>query len=65
MNDRTQAAALAAQWRGVAAEDADQITAPVSALLRGRSHRLLRSLLRPHKRAARAFRRHPTMTSIP
>jgi ATP-binding cassette subfamily B protein len=49
--DRTRAAALAAQWRGVAAEDADQITAPVSALLRGRSHRLLRSLLRPHKRA--------------
>jgi len=27
MNDRTPAAALAAQWRGVAAEDADQITA--------------------------------------
>ena len=50
MKDASGAAALAAQWRGVAAEDADVITAPVSALLRGRSHRLLRSLLRPHKR---------------
>lgn len=39
------------RWRGVAAEDAEVITAPVSALLRGRSRRLLDSLLRPHRRA--------------
>ncbi|HET6794139.1 MAG TPA: ABC transporter ATP-binding protein [Acidimicrobiales bacterium] len=43
-------AVLAARWRGVAAESADEITAPMSALLRGRSHRLLRDLLRPHRR---------------
>ena len=42
---------LATAWRGVAAEDAEVITAPVSALLRGRSQRLLRSLLAPHRRA--------------
>ncbi|HZU72524.1 MAG TPA: ABC transporter ATP-binding protein [Acidimicrobiales bacterium] len=42
--------ALAAQWRGVAAEGAEEITAPVGALLRGRSHRLLRDLLSPHRR---------------
>jgi ATP-binding cassette subfamily B protein len=49
--ERTSAprAALAAEWRGVAAEDADQLTAPVSAMLRGRSRRLLGSLLRPHQ----------------
>ena len=42
---------LATAWRGVAAEDAEIITAPVSAMLRGRSRRLLNSLLRPHGRA--------------
>jgi len=42
---------LATAWRGVAAEDAEVITAPVSALLRGRSQRLLRSLLAPHRRS--------------
>ncbi|HEV2369612.1 MAG TPA: ABC transporter ATP-binding protein [Acidimicrobiales bacterium] len=50
MSDRSNVA-LAAQWRGVAAEGAEEITAPVSALLRGRSYRLLRDLLRPHKRS--------------
>jgi ATP-binding cassette, subfamily B, bacterial len=44
-------AALAAKWRGVAAEDADVITAPMSAMLRGRSQRLLRAVLAPHKPA--------------
>src|SRR5262249_23324488 len=37
-------------WRGIAAEDADQLTAGVSALLRRRARRLLTDLLRPHKR---------------
>lgn len=40
---------LATRWRGVAAEDAEVITAPVGALLRGRSRRLLNDLLRPHR----------------
>ncbi|MGH3150373.1 MAG: ABC transporter ATP-binding protein [Streptosporangiaceae bacterium] len=38
-------------WRGVAAEDADEVTAGLAALLRERSRRLLASLLRPHRRA--------------
>ena len=42
---------LTSEWRGVAAEDAEVITAPVGAMLRGRSQRLLASLLRPHRRA--------------
>jgi ABC-type multidrug transport system fused ATPase/permease subunit len=38
-------------WRGVAAEDADDVGAPgLSTFLRSRSRRLLGSLLRPHKR---------------
>ena len=37
-------------WRGIGAEDADQLTAGVSALLRRRARRLLTDLLRPHKR---------------
>ena len=37
-------------WRGIAAEDTDQLTAGVSALLRRRARRLLTDLLRPHKR---------------
>ncbi len=36
-------------WRGIAAEDADQITGKLSALLRRRGRRLLTSLLRPHR----------------
>jgi ABC-type multidrug transport system fused ATPase/permease subunit len=36
-------------WRGVAAEDADQVTGKLSALLRRRARRLLTSLLRPHQ----------------
>ena len=38
-------------WRGVAAETADEISAPVEALLRKRSRRLLADLLRPHRKA--------------
>ena len=37
-------------WRGVAAEDRDDIPDTVSLVLKDRSRRLLRSLLRPHKR---------------
>jgi ATP-binding cassette, subfamily B, bacterial len=36
-------------WRGVAAEDADEITASLAALLRTRGRRLLQDLLRPHR----------------
>jgi ATP-binding cassette, subfamily B, bacterial len=41
----------APSWRGVAAETADEISAPIEALLRKRSRRLLGDLLRPHRRA--------------
>jgi ABC-type multidrug transport system fused ATPase/permease subunit len=38
-------------WRGIAAETADELSAPIEALLRKRSRRLLGDLLRPHRRA--------------
>ena len=38
-------------WRGIAAEETDQLTAGVSALLRRRARRLLTDLLRPQKGA--------------
>ena len=38
-------------WRGVAAEQADEVTAGLAALLRERSRRLLGDLLRPYRRA--------------
>ena len=38
------------RWRGVAAEDVDEVAATKSLVLRDRSRRLLGSLLRPHKR---------------
>ncbi|HEY6496658.1 MAG TPA: ABC transporter ATP-binding protein [Trebonia sp.] len=38
-------------WRGVAAETAEELSAPIEALLRKRSRRLLGDLLRPHRRA--------------
>ncbi len=38
-------------WRGVAAEDVDELPERVGILLRARSRRLLGLLLRPHKRA--------------
>jgi ABC-type multidrug transport system fused ATPase/permease subunit len=40
-----------ADWRGVAGEDAEEMTASGSSFLRGRSRRLLGELLRPHRRA--------------
>jgi ATP-binding cassette subfamily B protein len=46
-----EAAGTAAAWRGVAAESADEVSAPLEALLRRRSRRLLADLLRPHRRA--------------
>ncbi|MFI5066356.1 MAG: hypothetical protein ACHP9Z_20595 [Streptosporangiales bacterium] len=43
----------AGAWRGIAAEDADEISAGLATLLRARSRRLLVSLLRPqHRRVA-------------
>src|SRR5215468_2899794 len=38
-------------WRGVAAEEVDELPERIGVLLRARSRRLLRSLLRPHRRA--------------
>jgi ATP-binding cassette subfamily B protein len=38
-------------WRGVAAEDLDELTAAIGLKLQARSRRLLRSLLSPHRRA--------------
>ena len=38
-------------WRGIAAEDVDEITAGVSVLLRRRARGLLTDLLRPYRRA--------------
>ena len=43
--------APANDWHGVAAEGQDQITASMASFLRGRSKRLLLSVLRPHVRA--------------
>ena len=40
------------QWRGVAAEQAEDLPGRISSLLRKRSRRLLGSLLRPHRRRA-------------
>ncbi|HEX6755458.1 MAG TPA: ABC transporter ATP-binding protein [Mycobacteriales bacterium] len=38
-------------WRGVAAEEVDEVPERIGLLLRARSRRLLRVLLRPHRRA--------------
>ncbi len=38
-------------WRGVSQQESDIVTVELSAALRGRSLRLLRLLMRPHKRA--------------
>jgi ABC-type multidrug transport system fused ATPase/permease subunit len=37
-------------WRGIAAEQAEEVSAPLAALLRRRSRVLLANLLRPHRR---------------
>jgi ATP-binding cassette subfamily B protein len=42
------------QWRGIAAEKVDDVSAPLAALLRRRSRVLLTDLLRPHKRGVTA-----------
>jgi ATP-binding cassette, subfamily B, bacterial len=42
-------------WRGIAAENVDEITAGVSVLLRRRARRLLTDLLRPHRREMAAM----------
>jgi ATP-binding cassette, subfamily B, bacterial len=47
----TQAPAPAQQWRGIAAEDIDELPKGLSLLLRRRSRRLLANLLRPHRRS--------------
>ncbi|MPQ99324.1 ATP-binding cassette domain-containing protein [Modestobacter sp. I12A-02628] len=41
----------AADWRGVATEGAEDLSASAGVFLRGRSRRLLRELLGPHRRA--------------
>jgi ABC-type multidrug transport system fused ATPase/permease subunit len=41
----------AGTWQGIAAEDAEQITGGLAALLRRRARRLLTGLLRPHRGA--------------
>jgi ABC-type multidrug transport system fused ATPase/permease subunit len=41
------------QWRGVAADELDEISAETSAKLAGRSRRLLVDLLRPHRKPLR------------
>ncbi|HWL34667.1 MAG TPA: ABC transporter ATP-binding protein [Frankiaceae bacterium] len=46
----TAAAPPVEEWRGVGTERDDDVASDVSLLLRDRSRRLLRSLLRPHKR---------------
>jgi ATP-binding cassette, subfamily B, bacterial len=40
-----------AAWRGIASEQVDDVSAPLAALLRRRSRRLLDDLLSPHRRA--------------
>jgi len=40
----------AATWQGIAAEDVDQVTSGLAALLRRRARRLLTGLLRPYRR---------------
>src|SRR5687768_2696369 len=41
----------APEWRGVAAEDEDEITGSLATFLRTRSRTLLGSVLRPHRRS--------------
>jgi ATP-binding cassette, subfamily B, bacterial len=49
-----EAAPAKLQWRGIAAEKVDDVSAPLAALLRRRSRGLLTDLLRPHKRGVAA-----------
>jgi ATP-binding cassette, subfamily B, bacterial len=45
-----QPSANAQTWRGIASEQVDEVSAPLAALLRRRSRRLLADLLRPYRR---------------
>jgi ABC-type multidrug transport system fused ATPase/permease subunit len=49
--ETTPPAPASPDWRGVAAEDVDELPERVGILLRARSRKLLRLLLRPHRRA--------------
>ena len=51
----TPARGLTQAWRGIAAEEAEDITAGLAALLRRRSRRLLGDLLRPQRARAAAI----------
>jgi ATP-binding cassette, subfamily B, bacterial len=48
----TQASTTAPAWRGIAAEDAEEISGKLGTLLRRRSRRLLGDLLRPSRKLA-------------
>jgi ABC-type multidrug transport system fused ATPase/permease subunit len=45
-----QSSADVQSWRGIATEQVDEVSAPLAALLRRRSRKLLADLLRPHRR---------------
>ena len=47
--DAGQQAPARQTWRGIATEQVDEVSAPLAALLRRRSRRLLSDLLRPHR----------------
>jgi len=51
----SQAVSSAQNWRGIAAEDIDELPRGVSLLLRRRSRALLADLLRPHRRTVAAI----------
>jgi ATP-binding cassette, subfamily B, bacterial len=51
-------------WRGVAAEAADELSAPIEALLRKRSRRLLGDLLRPHRKTVALTAAAITISSL-
>ena len=47
---RTETETVEQDWRGVSAEDVDELPEKIGIVLRARSRRLLGSLLRPHRR---------------
>jgi len=47
---RTETETVERDWRGVSAEDVDELPEKIGIVLRARSRRLLGSLLRPHRR---------------
>ena len=47
---KTETEAVEPDWRGVSAEDVDELPEKIGIVLRARSRRLLGSLLRPHRR---------------